>query len=458
MHRLRRSSPIGGEQGSAIILALVVLTVIGTTSAAALSYLRTSLAATNIATHPTRVSSTSADAGMQTAIAYIRAHPEVGRSNGLTCPASTLTFPGSSGTVTVGVCPQAGSLVPTNSPLAKFLLAGANASEVDVTTSAPGDLVVYGDTFSNAAITANAASRLVVHEGRVWARRPCTGTIVVDPGTAAPVCSLAGAVPAVGATPAYDPAVAVKPANGAGSCAAGVATIGAGTYTAAQLQNAIGACKTVWLKPGVFYLNFANTVWNAAGLKIIGGTPVAGPLAAAPFPGGCVSASPGTQLIFGGASQIALSGGSTLDLCGRDTVEGTTTVKLAMIGLRAAVGGMATQNGCVTTINSCAMLSGSGNGTGVNITGTVFAPRAKFDFQPRGTRYAITDALVARAINVAPAAASPAVVIGTAGAPRSVGSEVLTASISGANWLSVRVALPSGANPTPSISDWVLLH
>ncbi len=76
--------------------------------------------------------------------------------------------------------------MPTKTPLAQFLTLGANAAETDVTTGAPGDLVVYGDTFSNAAITANGASRLVVHEGRVWARQACTGTIVVDAGSIAP--------------------------------------------------------------------------------------------------------------------------------------------------------------------------------------------------------------------------------------------------------------------------------
>jgi hypothetical protein len=457
VQRLKRSSPIDGERGSAIILALIVITVIGAITASSLSYLRTSLAATNIATRPERLSSTSADGAMQTAIAYLHNHPEIGRSLGLTCPASSMTFPGAAGTVTVGACPQAGSLVPTNTPLAKLLTIGANASEVDITTAAPGDLVVYGDTFSNAAITANGASRLVVHEGRVWARQACTGTITVDPNATPPKCSLAGAVPAVGATPAYTPAVAVKPANGVGSCAAGVATIGAGTYTVAQLQTAIGACTTVWLQPGVFYLNFGATVWSPSGLKIIGGTP-SGALPAAPFPGGCNPSAPGTQLIFGGASQIALSGGSTFDLCGLDTVEGVLTVRLAMMGLTSALGGMATQSGCVTTINSCAVLKGSGIGTGFHIEGTVDVPRAKLDFRLDGGHYAITDALVARAINIAPAGASPAVVIGTAGAPRSAGSEVLTASIGGVNWVAARIGLPAGANPTPTISDWVLQH
>ncbi len=265
-------------------------------------------------------------------------------------------------------------------------------------------------------------------------------------------------MPAMGTNPAYRPAVAAKPANGVGACVAGVATIGPGTYTVAQLQTAIGACTTVWFQPGVFYLNFGATVWNAVHLKIIGGTPSQAALPTAPFPGGCDRTAPGTQLIMGGASQIALSGGSTLDLCGLDTTEGTTTVKLALLGLTTKVGGMAIESGCTTAVNSCAALRAAGSGTGVSIAGTVALPKAKLDFRPDGGHYAITDALVARAVDIAPASPSPAVVIGTPGAPRSAGSEVLTASIGGVDWLSARVALPAGVNPTPAISDWVIQH
>ena len=458
MHGLRRSSPIDGEQGSALILALLVLTVIGTITAGSLSYLRTSLAGANIATRPSRTSSASADAAMETTIAYLTTHPEMGRALGLTCPSSSMTFPGDAGTVTVAACPQAGSLVPTTTPLAKFLALGTNTAEADVTTGAPGDFVVYGDTFANAAITAGGASRLVVDQGRVWSRKACTGTITLDAGDPAAVCNLTGAVPALGADPAYTPAVAVAPANGVGSCAAGVATIGAGTYTLAQLQTAVGACTTVWFKPGVFYFNFGNTAWAATGLKIIGGTPVAGPLPAAPFPGGCNPASPGTQLIFGNTSRIALSGGSTFDVCGLDTTEGAATVKLAIVGLSANLGGMQAESGCVTQVNGCAVLQGTGASTGVNIAGTAYVPKAKLDFQPHGGHYTITDALVVRAINIAPAAASPAVVVGTSFAPRSAGNVVLTASIAGVNWLGARIAIPSGANPVPTISDWVIEH
>jgi len=458
MHGSRRSSPVDGEQGSALIIALLVLTVIGAITAASLSYLRTSLAGANSATHPSRTSGTSADNAMETAIAYLHAHPETGRALGLTCPAATLTFPGDSGTVTVAMCPQAGSLVPTNTALAKLLTLGTSAAEAGITASAPGDLVVYGDVFSNAAITANGAGRLVDHQGRVWARRACTGTIAVDTNGVAPVCNLGGAVPAVGVDPVYVAAVSSAPGNGIGSCAAGVATIGPGSYTLAQLNAAVGGCTTVWFEPGVFYFNFGNTPWNATGLKIIGGTPTGGPLPAVPFPGGCNPTAPGSQLIFGNSSRIVLSGGSTLDVCGLDTIEGATTVKLAMVGLRANTGGMQAESGCITQVNGCAVLQGTGAGTGVNISGTVYMPRAKLDLQPSGGSYAITDAAVLRALNIAPATPSPAVVVGTSFAPRSPGDIVLTASIAGVNWLAARVILPAGANPVPTIADWVIDH
>ena len=457
MHGLRRSSPIDGEQGSAIIIALIVLTVIGAITAASLSYLQTSLAGANRATAPARAAGASSDAALETAIAYVKLHPEIGRALGITCPSSSMTFPGDAGTVAVAYCPQTGSFVPTNTPLAKLLTLGTNAAEPGITTGAPGDLVVYGDTFSNAAITANGASRLVAHQGRVWARRACTGTIVVDTGTPSPTCNLAGAVPTVGTDPAYAPAVTTLPANGVGSCAAGVATIGPGTYTLAQLQNAVGACTTVWFKPGAFYFNFGNNVWSAVGKKIVGGTPT-GSLASVPYPGGCDGTGPGTQLIFGNASRFALSGGSTLDLCGLDTAEGATTVKLALVGLRANTGGMQAESGCITTVNGCAVVQSSGNATGITVTGTVYAPKARLDLQPNGGQYRVTDAVVVRALAVSPAAASPAVVFGTSYAPRSAGNLVLTASISGTNWLSARLSVPPGANPTPTITDWVLMH
>ena len=213
----------------------------------------------------------------------------------------------------------------------------------------------------------------------------------------------------------------------------------------------------MWFQPGVFYLNFGKTVWTATGLKIIGGTPT-GALPAAPFPGGCNPAGPGTQLVLGGASQIALAGGSTLDLCGLDTAEGATTVKLALVGLRSAVGGMANESGCVTKINSCAAVRGSSSATGAERHRHRLPPPRQA--RPPTGRRPLRDHRRARR----PRDQRRAHVRGAGGDDRHGrpapvrGHEVITATIAGSNWLGARVDLPAGANPTPSIASWVVEH
>ncbi len=448
---MRRSvdrTPHDGEHGSALIIALIVITVVGAIIAASLSYLQTSLSDANRATMPERAGNTSADGGMQLAIAYLRAHPTAAAYTGAACPTSDVQYAGDAGTVTVNVCPQPDSFVTTGGAATTHLLTlGTSTKETGIATGSPGDLDVYGNTYSNSTITAAAGSRVVDHQGTVTARKAA--------------CSQSGAVPPGGTDPAYVPAVTTLPANGTGSCSGGVATVGPGTYTVAQLQSALGTCTTVWLQPGVFYFNFGTTVWTAKKLKIVGGTPTVTPVKNAPYPGGCSATGPGTQLIFGGASQLALAQGSTLDLCGRDTVEGAKTVKLAIVGLANALGGMAAESGCVITAKKCAVLLGSGKNTAVNVIGTVYTPVAKIDFRPNGVQYAVTDTLVARVLNVAPAKASPAVVIGTAGSSGSTttpGDVVLSATIGGVAWISARIGLPAGANPTPTVNAWVVQH
>ena len=68
-------------------------------------------------------------------------------------------------------------------------------------------------------------------------------------------------------------------------------------------------------------------------------------------------------------------------------------MKLALVTLSAASGGMSKTGGCVVKVNKCAILQGTGPGTGVHISGTVYTPTAKLDFQPSGGHYAITGAL-----------------------------------------------------------------
>ena len=65
------------EQGSALVMALVMLTVIGLLVGAALTYSSTSLRASNNSIRPNRASLYAADSALQGAIEYVRDNPEM---------------------------------------------------------------------------------------------------------------------------------------------------------------------------------------------------------------------------------------------------------------------------------------------------------------------------------------------------------------------------------------------
>src|SRR5262245_50242091 len=72
---LVRSSRTHDEQGSALILALVMLTVIGLIVGGALTYAGGSLRASTNAIRPNRASLYAADSALQGAIEYVRDNP-----------------------------------------------------------------------------------------------------------------------------------------------------------------------------------------------------------------------------------------------------------------------------------------------------------------------------------------------------------------------------------------------
>jgi hypothetical protein len=447
----------GHERGSALILALVVLTVVGVIAASSLSYLQTSLTSTNRVVKPDRDAMASADGAMQTAVAYVRLHPELGRGLGFACPTATLTFPATSGNATSGVCPRSGSNVRNGMPLATLLTLGTSASERGIDLRSNGSLVVYGDTFSNSTIRVANRGGLVVHEGRSWARRACSGTVTLDTGMLTGGCNLgAGPTPAIASDPGYAPATATPPPPGSGTCFGTTAQMNPGTYTLASWQAGVGACSTVWLVPGVFVLDFANNVWSAVARKIVAGVPTTPSPAAAPYPGGCDPTLAGVQIVFAGASRISLTQGSTLDVCGLDTAQAGSTVKIALFGLTSPLGAVPAQNGCVTRVSGCAVVQASGAGTGINIAGTAYLPHAYVSIQPNGGAYTITNALVVRALRSQTPNNRPAPVIGTVSAPRSDGDVVIDATIAGTAWATARLALANGGTSTPTVTRWVV--
>ena len=102
------------EQGSALVMALVMLTVIGLIVGAALTYSSTSLRASNNAIRPNRASLYAADSAIQGAIEFVRDHPQAGTEivPGACNPNGFLYNDPQGGNVEVEICPQHDSLFP----------------------------------------------------------------------------------------------------------------------------------------------------------------------------------------------------------------------------------------------------------------------------------------------------------------------------------------------------------
>ena len=98
------------EQGSALVMALVMLTVIGLMVGAALTYSSTSLRASNNNIRPNRASLYAADSAIQGAIEYIRDNPEMSSDVlGATCIPNFYRYTDPKvGEVTVDVLPAVG--------------------------------------------------------------------------------------------------------------------------------------------------------------------------------------------------------------------------------------------------------------------------------------------------------------------------------------------------------------
>ena len=268
VHRLRRSSPIDGEQGSAIIIALH----------RAHRHRRDhrrrrcricarASRATTIATRPSRISSASADAAMQTAIAYLRAHPEVGRSLGLTCPASTLDRSRRRGNRHCRRLPAGGLAGPDEHPAGQ--VPDARREREPRPTSPPARPATSSSTATRSRTrpsprTAPAGSSCTkVACGRARrARARSSSTPVTAPAEVQPRRRRARRSASTRRT---RPRSRSSPRTASARARPASPRSGRARTRVAQLQTAIGACTTVWFKPGVFYLNFGNTVWNAAG-------------------------------------------------------------------------------------------------------------------------------------------------------------------------------------------------
>ncbi len=310
-----RKESSGRDQGSALIMAIVFVTVIGVAMAAGLGYAAATLRAESTAYAPARDKLYASDAAIKAAINYVRNNPSEGNSSTNPACAPVRDYGVVRGEqVTTQVCPQGGaSLTPLGGGSSWGLSTLATGSEAGLDIS--GTVQVNGNVLANSAITGGS---LVVAAGTVKALGGCSGTTVTVDGAPFTTCQVA-TPPAV--DPGYVTGLTEAPAAATGSCNASteIASLQPGTWSSqAAIDAAAGSCTIINFLPGIHY--FPSVPWPIKS-RVVAGRLVPGFSSATPFGAACVrggAAADGAMLVFGGSSVISLQGSSpSLEVCGR---------------------------------------------------------------------------------------------------------------------------------------------
>lgn len=410
------------DAGAALVLALIMITVIAVVGTALLSLADTSTR-TTVAMRDQAAAAYNADGAAQAAINALRkgtfnndtSSPTFPKCFGSAATSDTLVlpnfYPGTTGSppasaaVTCSADPNsgaAGGLVPVtglNKPGNAILTLGTNSSEDGLYVKALNNTVpfsVHGSVISNSNI--RAINGPLQSNTSITARTGCTGTIISIPAV---VCNAATATtepnyqfePSYGspanAIPGYQPV----PSNVAASCPGKVVTFNPGYYDDAKalsdLMDGNGSCKgsVWWFKPGTYYFDFHNTensllsgsdVWTIKDGQLVAGTPVnsagnpiAIPVAPVAIPKACQSpitstTAAGVQFIFGGDSQLVMSGGADAEICGTYR---TNRPPIAIYGLTTGAEITTTLTGANVLNTTTVVAAGSfANATTINQT------------------------------------------------------------------------------------------
>jgi len=213
-------------------------------------------------------------------------------------------------------------------------------------------LKVDGPVYSNspsASLPGSIAANPVTLDAvghTITARGLCNGTF-------SPSCTSDATAAVEGTT--YDtssdwssqsvPTNVVSASDFAGHCGSDNPLVPGEYKDATQLGNLATACgaagKILWFQPGVYYFEFptSDPVLNLSGpgVHVVGGQLTSTPA----LPGSACKGEKGTpdqtdgvQWIFGGPSQVSVSGQASLDLCPKPTDPSSTKQEIAVFGLR----------------------------------------------------------------------------------------------------------------------------
>lgn len=352
--RVRRS-----EEGSALIIALIFITVISVAVAAILSFSEVGLKASKAYNFKERAKSSYAGEGG--VAAAIQRYSTTGPCNNFTTPLVKGATPDQDspmnerGTIVRCEGPQPAGRKATQ-PVNALLSLGAGSNDGIKSTQ---ELHLIGDVFSNTTISPTAT--MVVQEGEVSALGTCTGPIQTVPATPLrcvntnPPNPPGLADPLRGRDPYYSagattvPVRRTPPLPDCSAAAGWLVEIEPGFYDDAEALSAHtgpGSCndKVVWFKRGTYYFDLGfrggSNTWLVTNptVVVVGGTPKNADLVWNPVdprptlsvPGSCDTSQPGVQLVAGGATQLRVEQGR-MELCA--TPSANNNQQIALFGL-----------------------------------------------------------------------------------------------------------------------------
>ena len=330
------------ESGTALVLALLVVLMVGTLLAAVLDFTKAGLTIVPGELND-RNTSNYIQGAVQGAINQIRSSSELGRDDVASCPDFTPPnqpsgVPGVTGSNFVVRCSglPTGSSVGNDRP--RFAIQALGPSPEGIRQNAGNNLLyINGGIYSSGVVSVSGGSANAMRvNGTITARGGCTGPITTT-DIVGKNCS-AGAS-AFDTAPAYQPALGnnaalqalintgtlTQGADPVPACGSGTVEFEPGYYgeTPSALASLLLACSgasVYHFKPGIYYFDYPG-VWDLGSTKIVGGTYLSSTLGASCDHVDDATPAPGVQFILGGGSQIftkSSSGGTSggMELCG----------------------------------------------------------------------------------------------------------------------------------------------
>lgn len=350
-HATRRARK--DEEGSALILALAMITVVALMLAVVLDFTDTGLLATPAFVEQRDILN-EVDGAVEGAINSVRGSTLLGtvgspincgpfepykNDPGLSEVDVTVSCTAQTSTTGVGIAenqPPFAVMTVGDQTGEGFYLAGNEMLTVDGGMYSRGVI----DAKSSAGTGAQSA---IQSYGDLLAEKGCNPT---PPGSV--FTSLGGirdcnVTPVdAGKDPNYPPAIlalpsAIDPAATCPGGANGLVEFLPGLYSEIPVAPPTCTGDVWWFSPGIYYFDFPDgtAAWDPA-VDIVGGTlkaPVTTSSTSVPIPGACDEAADGVQFIFGGESRLSMAHAS-IELCGSVNATNHEEHKIVYYGLK----------------------------------------------------------------------------------------------------------------------------